>query len=153
MQILGIRTSPTAVRFAIVNWDGQAATVLNTTTENKLDFPASKTTSAEKLHWVRGELLRLIRQNPNVERIAIKCSEFGVGRERSASREAAYLDAAVLLVAGETNLPVEMLLYRAIGTKRDEVKKFAENNVGKGEPYWNEQMADAIAVAFAARNH
>ena len=56
-------------------------------------------------------------------------------------------------MAGETNLPVEMLLYRAIGTKRDEVKEFAENNVGRGEPYWNEQMADAIAVAFAVRNH
>ncbi len=153
MQILGIRTSPSSVRYAIIDWDGTAARLLNASGENKLDFPAGKTTIASKLHWLREELNRVLRQNPEVTRMAIKCNEYGRGGEKATSREAAHLDAAALIVAGERLLPVEMLLYRSIGTKRDEVKGFAETNVGRVDPYWNEQIADAIAVAWATRNN
>jgi len=153
MQILGIRTSPSTVRYAIFDWDGTSGRLLNAGGETKLDFPADKTTIATKLHWLREELNRVLRQNPGVTKMAIKCNEYGRGGEKASSREAAHLDAAALMVAGERMLPVEMLVYRSIGTKRDEVKAFAETNVGRVDPYWNEQIADAIAVAWATRNN
>lgn len=151
MQILGIRTSPATVRYAIFDWDGTSGRLLNVGGETKLDFPADKTTIATKLHWLREELNRVLRQNPDVTKMAIKCNEYGRGGERAKSREAAHLDAAALIVAGERMLQVEMLMYRAIGTNRDEVKVFAETNVGRVDPYWNTQIADAIAVAWATR--
>jgi len=153
MKILGIRTSPSTVRYAIIDWDGHTARLTNASTEHKLDFPADKTTTAAKLHWLHEEITRILRQNSGVNRIAIKCNEFGRGGESSSSREAAHLDAAGLIVAGEKSLPVEMFVYRSIGTKRNEVKAFAEANVGKVTPYWNEQIADAIAAAWASRNN
>jgi hypothetical protein len=153
MQILGIRTSPSTVRYVIFDWDGASGRLLNAGGETKLDFPADKTTIATKLHWLREELNRVLRQNPGVTKMAIKCNEYGRGGEKATSREAAHLDAAALIVSGERMLPVEMLVYRSIGTKRDEVKAFAETNVGRVDPYWNEQIADAIAVAWATRNN
>jgi hypothetical protein len=152
MQILGIRTSPSTVRYAIFDWHGTSGRLLNANGETKLDFPADKTTIATKLHWLREELHRVLRQNPGVTKMAIKCNEYGRGGEKASSREAAHLDAAALMVAGEKMLHVEMLTYRAIGTKRDEVKTFAETNISRVDPYWNEQIADAIAAAWATRN-
>jgi len=151
MQILGIRTAPSTVRYAIIEWDGHSASMLNSTGEHKLDFPADKSNIATKVHWLREELLRILRQNPRIERIAIKTNEYSRRGETSACREAAHLDAAALVVAGEKALPVKMLLYTSIGTKRDEVKTFAETNVGRADPYWNEQIADAVSAAWATR--
>jgi Holliday junction resolvasome RuvABC endonuclease subunit len=153
MQILGIRTSLSSVRYAILEWDGVSGSLLNAAGETKLDFPRDKTTIATKLQWLREELNRVLRQNSSVTRMAIKCNEYGRGGEKASSREAAHLDAAALIVAGERMLPVQMLFYRSIGTKRDEVKEFAERNVGRVDSNWNEQIADAIAVAWAARNN
>jgi hypothetical protein len=151
MQILGIRTAPSSVRYAIIEWDGHSARMLNSASEHKLDFPADKSNIAAKVHWLREELLRILRQNPQIDRIAIKTNEYSRRGETSASREAAHLDAAALIVAGEKSLQVNMLLYTYIGTKRVEVKTFAETNVGRADPYWNEQIADAVAAAWAIR--
>jgi hypothetical protein len=151
MQILGLRTSPSCVRYAIVEWDRNTARLLNAGGEHKLDFPADKSSIAAKVHWLREELLRILRQNPQIVQIALKTNEYSRRGETSASREAAHLDAAALIVAGEKALPVKMLLYTSIGTKRDEVKVFAEANVGRADPYWNEQIADAVAAAWKTR--
>ncbi|MES2658327.1 MAG: hypothetical protein V4689_06895 [Verrucomicrobiota bacterium] len=151
MQILGLRTSPSTVRYAIVEWDGQDARLLNANSEHKLDFPADKVTIAAKVHWLREELIRILRQNPQVCQIALKTNEYSRRGESSASREAAHLDAAALIVAGEKSLPIRMLLYTSIGTRRAEVKSFAESNVGQLAPYWNEQIADAVAAAWTTR--
>ena len=105
MKILGIRNAPTTVRYAVVDWDGTAATLVNATDENKLSFPAGLNSFEQKLHWLHQELSRVLRQQPGIERIAVKTSEFGRGRQSSASREAAYMDAVALLLAGENGLP------------------------------------------------
>jgi hypothetical protein len=152
MQILGIRTAPTTVRYAVLDWDGHTARLINAASENKLDFPADKTTTAAKIHWLREELLRILRQNPQVNRIALKTKEYGPRPESASAREAAYYDAAALIVAGEKSLPVSLFLYSNMGTKRAEVETFAETNVVRVDPYWNEQIADAIAAAWSARN-
>lgn len=68
-------------------------------------------------------------------------------------REAAYLDGTVILIASQKTipLPVSVKVYKGIkrGVNRTTVKEFAQSNVGSTTKYWNEQMADAVAVAFS----
>ena len=151
MQVLGIRTAPATIRYAVLNWDGTTASLINADTENKLDFPADCQSIEQKLSWLYQELKRVLRQHADIETIVVKANEYGRGAEKAASREAAYFDAVALLVAGERRIPVEMRLYRAIGTKRTEVKAFARTNVGATISHWNEQMADAIAAAWSGK--
>ena len=40
MMILGIRTSPTTVRYAVLDYNGATVSLVNAASENKLDFPA-----------------------------------------------------------------------------------------------------------------
>lgn len=152
-MILGVRTAPTTVRYAVLDWDGTTASFVNADKENKLDFPSDCQNIEQKLHWLQQELDRVLRQHPGVKKIVIKANEYGRGGEKAASREAAYFDAVVLMVAGKKPLPVEMKLYRTIGTRRNEVKAFAETNVRRTSRYWNEQMADAVAAAWSGRTN
>lgn len=152
MMLLGIRTSPTTVRYAVLDYNGATVSLVNAASENKLDFPADCRSIEQKLHWLYQELDRVLRQYPGIERIVIKANEYGRGGEKTSSREAAYFDAVVLITAGTRQLPVGVKLYRMIGTCRNEVKSFAETNVGVTTHYWNEQMADAVSAAWSGRN-
>ena len=149
MKVLGLRTSPSSIRYAVLECDSTAVTFINANGENKINYPPGITDLYKKLQWLHQELDRVIRRHPSIEVILIKVNEFGRGGESGVSRESAYLDAIGLLVAAEHNLPAETKLYRSIGTKRAEVKSFAETRVGKSEKYWNDQMADAVAVALS----
>lgn len=151
MMILGVRTSPTTVRYAVLNCNGAAVSLVNADSENKLDFPADCRSVEQKLYWLHQELDRVLRQYSGIERIVIKANEYGRGGEKATSREAAYFDAVVLMIAGTRQLPVAVKLYRTIGTRRNDVKTFAATNVGTTNRYWNEQMADAIAAAWSGR--
>ena len=150
MVILGIRTSPTSIRYALLEWDGQSATFVNSNGENKLDFPAGMQTPEQKLYWLYQELERVLRQHSNADEIVIKMNEY-VGRETSSTRLSAYLDAVVMLHAGRAGIPVKSKLYQNIGTRRSDVKNVAEENVGSSSSYWNEQMADAVVAAWSER--
>lgn len=152
MVILGVRTSPTTVRYAVLEYNGAAVSLVNADLENKLDFPADCRSIEQKLHWLHQELDRVLRQYPGIGTIVIKANEYGRGGETAASREAAYFDAIILMTAGTRQLSVDVKLYRTIGTRRNEVKAFAENKVGKTNRYWNEQMADAVSAAWSGRN-
>ena len=152
MQILGIRTAPTLIRYAVVELDAGTVSLRNASSENRLVFPADICLVAEKLLWLQQELDRVLRQNPEVVRIVIKANEFSRRGETGASREAAYYDAIVFLVAQQRGLPVETVLYRTIGTRRTEVKGFSEQHVSQTSSYWNEQMADAVAAALYGGN-
>ena len=153
-KILGVRTSPSAIRYAILckNDDGTLQ-FLNFDSENKLDFPADLTTINEKIAWFGRELSRILHIHQDIEKIAVKSSEYGRGAEKTAMREAAYLDGTVILIASQKTipLPVSVKVYKGIkrGVNRTTVKEFAQSNVGSTTKYWNEQMADAVAVAFS----
>jgi hypothetical protein len=151
MKILGIRTSPSTVRYAILEWDGEVARFINTNGENKLDFPSGFDEVGKKLDWLYKELERIFRQTPNIDRIVIKASEYGRGGETAASRQAAYFDAIVYMSAAQRAIPCTSVLYRSIGTRRADVKTYAEEHVGPSSSHWNEQMADAIAAAWSGR--
>lgn len=150
MRILGIRSTADVIRYAVVEVNGSSITLVNTTTESKLPFPATARTPTEKLLWFEQELTRILRNEPEVKKIGIKINELargGLRGETLASREAAYLDAAALLFAARTNLPAQTFLYSNLGTSSKEVKAHSESRGGRTTKYWDAQMADAIAAA------
>lgn len=150
MRILGIRTAPQQIRYAIVESTNGVCSLLNENSENIIRKPVGITETHNHLKWIKEELHRIIRQNTNLDVIALKVPEFAGSRTASA-RNGDYLDAIVLLVAAEVNLPVITKLYSQMATKRTDVTRQAEDRVGRTSTGWNEQMADAVAVAWIAQ--
>jgi Holliday junction resolvasome RuvABC endonuclease subunit len=152
MKILGIRTASTCVRYAIVEWDGQTASLVNAAEENKLDFPADCAQIPQKLQWLYSELDRIYRMCPDISKVNIKMNEFV--REKKTTRPSTHMDGVVMLSAVQKKKAVSILLYanikRGLGSRT--VEMFTETNVGRSDKYWNVQMADAIAAAWAGRN-
>lgn len=150
MKILGIRTAPQQLRYAIVESASGICTLLNSASENIIRKPANLTEVHDHLKWVKDELHRVIRQHPDLNIVALKTPEFA-GSKTSTSRFGDYLDAIVLLVAAEANVPILTKLYSQMATRRSDVTRHAEDKVGRTESNWNEQMADAVAVAWIAQ--
>ena len=152
MQILGIRTASTCVRYAIVEWDGQAASLVNAGSENKLDFPADCQEIPQKLQWLYSELERLYRMYPDISKVAIKMNQFGT--EKMANRFSTHMDGVVMLSALQNGKTADTFLYANMqqGMSSKKVQAFAEANVGRSDKYWNAQMADAVAAAWIGRD-
>lgn len=152
MQILGIRTASTCVRYAIVEWDGQTASLVNSAAENKLDFPADRQEIPQKLQWLYSEFERLYRMYPNISKIAIKMNQFGT--EKMANRFSTHMDGVVMLSALQNGKTAQTFLYANMqqGMSSKKVQLFAETNVGRSDKYWNAQMADAVAAAWTGRD-
>lgn len=152
MQILGIRTSSKCVRYAVVNWDGQDAALVNESDESRLIFPATMEEIADKLLWLKAELERIFRKYPDINHVAIKMNQFGT--EKMANRYSTHMDGAVMLSAKMEGKPVSTLVYASIerGMSSKKVQNFSESNVGRTRKYWNAQMADAIAAAWTRRD-
>lgn len=152
MQILGIKTTPSVIRYAVVEWDGTTATLVNASTENRLRFPANYDRIEQKLKWLQDEFQGILRQYPGIERIAIKTNEYAPRRESGSSREAAYYDAIALLTAGSSALPVEHYLFASLGTNRAGAMAKAEADVHKTAVNWDENMAAAVLAAYKFRS-
>lgn len=150
MQVLGIRTSQTTIRYAILEVAEELVKFVNQDEENRLLFPAALIRPEEKINWLYLEFDRILRQYPELNRIVIKQQEFGKQLSR-ASCYSAYFDSVIFLIASQNQIKVDNKLYSAIGTRSSEVKKFAEEKVGKSKTYFDAQMADAIAAAWSAR--
>ena len=150
-KILGIRTSPTEIRYALLETSaGGHIDFINCSSESKLQYPATHTTAESKLHWLKSEIDRIFRQSPGVTQVIIKTNEFSRA-ENKAKRESAYADAICILSAAEHNIPVICKLYTQIGTTSKDVKLKAESMVGRTEKYWDTKIADAIMAAYSAR--
>lgn len=147
--MLGVRTAPQQVRYAIVQLLDDKYSLLNADAENELRLPAETRGIAAQLSWVKDEMSRILRQHADIEGIAIKVSEYG-RTEDAAARMAKYLDASVLIAAAEAGIQVQIKLYSQMATKRADVKRHAEDRVARTTMGWNEQMADAVAVAWVA---
>lgn len=151
MKVLGVRTAPKQLRFALLEVDRKTITFLNQDAENLIKVPAGVAEVQDIVHWQKSEMDRILRQNPDIDLVAIKTSEYSRSDTKS-TRLASYLDAAVLLAAKDAHIPVCTRLYSQIGAKRADVKERAESRVGATSKYWNEQIADAIMVALAVRS-
>ena len=150
MTILGIRTAPGQLRYALIEVKDNKILLTNANTENLIKVPAGIEDYTDKLAWQKEEIDRIIRQNSDIRKIILKTGEYG-RNDTKASRLGAYFDAAVILASKEANIPVEGKIYNQLGTKRSQVKEHAEQRIGKTEKHWNEQMADAIIAAWSAR--
>lgn len=152
MKVLGVRNAPKQFRYALVQWDGQSTSLLNSKDENLIKIPAGISEVSKQLHWLQEELNRVIRQNPDISYIGLKTNEYVRGSESTQSRIAAYLDGIVHVVAAQNGIPIMCKLYSQIKTKRNDVLQFAEAKIGKTECNWNHQMADAVAVSWSVIN-
>lgn len=157
MLVLGFRTSPTEVRYAMLYIDGENVAFMNAESENRLKFPSNLVDSdnhmnnaSEKLNWLHNEVDRILRQNPEVQKIVIKASEFGQ-REKISSRFSSFMEGVIVNVAGQRSVPIDIKTYASIGTRRTGVKAFAAGKAGQSQTGWNEQMADAVAAAWSGR--
>ena len=148
VKVLGIRTAPKQLRFALLGFDGTSVSFVNKAAENLIKIPVGVTSVEDIVHWQKSEVDRILRQNKDINLIAIKTNEYARSDTKT-TRLASYLDAAVLLASKDVNLPVHRRIYSQIGAKRANVKQRAETKVGATEKYWNEQIADAIMVALA----
>lgn len=150
LKLLGIRTAPTQLRYALINVNEGECSLMNANSESLIKVPAGMSDFSEMLSWQKSEIDRIIRQNQNVEKIVLKIGEYGRSDTKS-SRLAAYFDAVVILAAREADISLETKIYNQLGTKRAQVKGHAEDRVGRTEKYWNEQIADAIIAAWSGR--
>ncbi len=152
MQILGIRTASACVRYAIVEWDGQSASLVNAAAENKLNFPADREEIAQKLQWLYLELERVYRLYPDVSKVAIKMNQFGI--EKMANRFSTHMDGVAMLSALQNGKTAQTFLYASIqqGMNSKKIKAFAAANVGHSDKYWDEQIAGAVAAAWSGRD-
>ncbi len=147
MQIIGIRASAKEIRYAILEKNSNGSvTFVNKNQEHCLRYPATVQTVETKLHWVKREFERIFRQYAPINKIIIKMNEYG--NENGARRETSYIDAVILLLAAELNVPIERKLYSQIGTTSRQTKEHAESRLGRTDNYWNNTMADAINCAF-----
>lgn len=150
MLVLGVRTSPTEVRYALLEINGLNATFTNSNGENRLKFPNDMTMADQKLPWLHSEFERILRQNQNIAGIVIKTSEYNRS-ETANARLATYMEGLLINLGGQKNIPVLIKTYSSLGTRRAAVKAFAEAKAGQSQTGWNEQMADAVAAAWSGR--
>lgn len=152
MTVLGIRSAPSVIRYAIVSLqdDGSIA-FRNAQNENKISFPADYTTPCQRIPWLANEIARIIHQNNDIDRMIIKIAEYG-GNDSTSSREIAYNDAIAIYQARIQHPPIEVVTktYQGLGNNinRDSVQSIAERIVGRTNRYWNTQIADAIVAAL-----
>lgn len=149
MKILGVRTAPGQLRYALVAKENDELILINSESESQIKVPAGIDEYSDMLAWQKDEVDRILRQNPDILKVVIKIGEYGRSDTKS-NRLGSYFDAAVILAAKEANIKVESKLYSQLGTKRAQVKEHAESRVGKTTKYWNEQIGDAIIAAWAA---
>lgn len=147
MKVLGIRNSPTEIRFAISEKRGSTIVLLNCDSENKLIFPKHLNSLSQKVGWLYQELENLISNNPDIKKIAIKQNE-NVSTKYSTVQDTAFYDAIAHLIGNDKGIPVSSYVYNNIGTKSKEVQSFSESYTGKTSKHWNSGMADAIAVTI-----
>ena len=148
MCIMGLRASAQEIRYAILENDENGNIVFkNKDTENRIKYPVSLDQIEDKLQWVKTEIDRIIRINPDIEKIFVKVNEY-TGNESSAKRLAAYIDAIFFLSAKENNICIESKLNSQIASTSEKSMQLAETRVGKTDKYWNKTIADAILAAY-----
>lgn len=147
MSVLGLRASAQEIRYAILEKsDLDEIVLVNKNSENRIKYPASIGDIEEKLEWAKSEIDRILRINPEIERIVVKTNEYV--KESATTRETTYMDAIFLLAAKENNISVTRKLNSQIGSTSSKAKNLAESRVGKTEKYWNNTIADAILAAY-----
>jgi len=151
MKVLGIKTSVTGVRYAILEKSASGAIVFCNQEDNRLLFPRDLDSDSKRLVWFFNEFSRLISMHQDIDKVVIKVPESGQ-RETNALRFSHYLDAMILLGTERHNPPIPCLgvQYKALHTRSSEVREFVcSKGIPKTPHYWDIAMGDAIAAALS----
>ena len=147
MKVLGIRNSPTKIRFCILEGNITKFNFTNNNGENKIDMPKSLITDAEIYSWVKSEFKRIFDKHGPFDHMAIKQNE-NVPTRYSSVKPVMFLDCLATIVAIENNTPFSSHTYKSLGTKSKEVLTYAESQITKTTTNWDVQIADAVSVAI-----
>ncbi|TCB60325.1 hypothetical protein [Acinetobacter terrae] len=148
MKVIGFRSGSKSIRFAILEKNGENISLINSDKENELKIPITIKSEEDQIDWVYCEIERILRQNSNTDKIVVKMAEF-TRSDTKVKRLISYFDAVILLNAKKANKEVTTKLYSQIGIKRMDVKEKSEAICGKTKQKWDEQIADAIYVAYS----
>ncbi len=133
---LGIRTSTTEIRYAIIDMDKKE--MLNKT-DHRVKI-AKNLDDFEIFQWLYKELEEIIKQY-SVNK-AIIC-ENGYGRDSKSLRLSNRLDAIIALALANHAVPSTIKL---LNKKEEHIMKYAETHIGKTEKCWNKSIASCIAL-------
>jgi len=147
MKVLGIRVDPQKTRYALIDYDGNDFTLLNSDTESRLLYPANVTAPDEKVAWLYQELARIFHEHQDIKKVCIKTNEYTKSDNKS-KRESAYLEGTALLFCRQKNIPVIVKIYASLSTRSADVKNHAEQRVGRTVKCWDTKMADAVIAAW-----
>lgn len=72
--------------------DGTSITFVNQSAEHQIKVPAGVTEVKEILHWQKSEIDRILRQNQDIDLVAIKTSEYARSDTKSTRLASYFLD-------------------------------------------------------------
>lgn len=147
MKVLGIRNSPTKIRFCILEGDDKAFVFTNRDYENKIDLPKSAKTEFEIFQWVKSEYKRVFDKYGPFDHMAIKQNE-NIPTRYSSVKPVMFMDCIATIVSIENNTNFSSHSYTSLSTKSKEVVTFVESKGLKSNVNWDSQIADAIAAAL-----
>jgi len=148
MKLIGFRNSTTSLRYAVLEIEGDRAEFSNSSNEHCIKYPKELEESGEKLEWLFDEVHRILRKYTDAACCAIKVSEYGRA-EKKASRFTSYADAITILACKKAGMHIAEYVYSQLPVSSTSVKNYSEDLAGKSDKYWDNQIADAIAVAYA----
>lgn len=146
-KVLGFRADPSNARYAIVTHDGSAFALENANAETRLVYPADIAEAPKKVLWLYREIERIFHADPTIERVVIKTNEYGL-TEKAAMRESSYIEAVLMLLCEQRQIPVAIKTYASLSTRSADVKVHAEARVGRTAKYWDNKIADAIIAGW-----
>lgn len=150
MKLIGFRNSTTSLRYAVMEIEKDHIAFLNASDEHCIKYPKEIEDSAKKLEWLFDETCRILRKHPDTACCAIKVSEYG-RVEKKSSRFTSHADAVTMLACAKGNKNIFDYVYSQLPTSSAKVKDYSESLAGRSDKYWDAQIADAIAVAYATR--
>ena len=135
---LGIRTSTTEIRYAVIDADKKE--MLNKT-DHRVKI-AKNLNDSEIFQWLYKEIEEIIKQY-SVNK-AIIC-ENAYGRDSKALRLSNRLDAIIVLALANHKI---LSVIKVLNKKEDFIMEYAETHIGKTEKYWNKSIASCIVLAL-----
>ncbi len=151
VQILGVRTGSKFIQYAVLEFDDENCKFINKSSEHKLILPTNLANIEDKIKWVYDEFEGIYTKYPQISRVNLKVNEYV--NDTKANRLSSYFDAIIMLTAKKHNKETSQYIYANFkcSIKANNVKEFAESNIGKSDKYWDKKMADALVAAWFGR--
>lgn len=151
MRILGIRNTPSVIRYAILDGDKNKSSFINISEENRLVFPRDMTDINQRICWYKYEIDRILSTYGKFDAVALKHNE-NIRSNYSQLRDTMYYDATLSLSASCAKIPVEYFVYVGMKTNSKNIESLCEGLYGKTNSHWDAKMADAIYAAYIIIN-